>query len=116
MKQITPTDEGPPYLYECSNGHQFDVDPSDYTNTEIVNAHGLKVQIEKCPTCGEMGNLDRHKPEPVTDGKRFVVRRNCEYSVVVTANNATHAVDLASRIPHHDWSGSWSGMEAEKEK
>lgn len=66
MKQITPFDEGPPYLYECSKGHKFDVDPSDYTNTIVVSAYGRDVQLEKCPTCGEEGDKDRYKPKEST--------------------------------------------------
>lgn len=115
MKQITHMDEGPPWLYECSNGHKFDVDPTDYTNTIPVNVEGRHAQVEKCPECGEEGDKDRYKAKLPTTNKKFVVRRNCEYSVLVTADDESMAIDLASRIPHHDWSPAWSGMEAEEE-
>lgn len=63
--------------FECSKGHEFIVDPADGTNTVEVHVYGKKVQVEKCPACGELGDTTRYKEGsnaqassavPTTDG------------------------------------------------
>lgn len=47
----------------------------------------------------------------------FLVRKNCEYFVLVTADNADAAVEKADRLyPNlNDWGQAWSVPEAEEE-
>ena len=46
--------------------------------------------------------------------KKFVVRKNCEYSTVVEARTADEAVELAENSTT-SWEQAWSRTEAEEE-
>ena len=46
--------------------------------------------------------------------KKYLVRDNCEYSLEVEAESAEKAMELASKIPHSDWSQAWAPREVEE--
>jgi YgiT-type zinc finger domain-containing protein len=48
--------------------------------------------------------------------KNFMVRMNCEYSVVVAAEDEAQAIDIAMKVDCNEehWSGAWSTPEAEE--
>lgn len=45
--------------------------------------------------------------------QEFVVRRNCEYSTVIEAEDADEAYAIASNQDAHDWQTAWSDIEVE---
>ncbi len=51
----------------------------------------------------------------VSHKKRFLVRLNGEYSVIVEAKDESDALQQAEAIPLEEWQASWSEYEAEQE-
>ena len=47
--------------------------------------------------------------------KQFVVRMNCEYSIVVDAHDESEALVNAEAIPLEQWQAAWSASDAEPE-
>lgn len=45
----------------------------------------------------------------------FIVRTNCEFSLLVEADNAEDAIKKASDVPIDKWDKAWSDSEAEEE-
>lgn len=48
--------------------------------------------------------------------KRFLVRKNCEYSLEVEADDEDEAFREAAKVPDSNWTQAWSVVEAEEEE
>lgn len=55
----------------------------------------------RCVGCGE------------EDLKKFEIRQNCEYVLLVEAKSEEVALKIAHDTPLSEWSASWSSMETE---
>lgn len=46
---------------------------------------------------------------------RYIIRQNCEYSVLVEANSHEEAENKAANIPIDQWNAAWSTIEGAAE-
>ena len=46
---------------------------------------------------------------------KYIVRQNCEYSLLVDAENEKAAIEVALNTKPDEWSAAWSGMEVDEE-
>ena len=51
--------------------------------------------------------------EEKKDTRKYLVRTNCEYSLVVEARSAVEATQAAAKIPYETWEQAWAPYEAE---
>lgn len=45
----------------------------------------------------------------------FLVRKNCEWSVTVEADDEDLAMQIAENLPDDKWNESWSDIDAEEQ-
>ena len=46
---------------------------------------------------------------------RYLIRRNCEYSLEIEADSEDEAFAQAEKAKDSEWSEAWSGLEIEEE-
>jgi len=47
---------------------------------------------------------------------KYLLRMNCEYTLVVEADNEEQAIEKGHAIDMEDWEQAWSGIDCEEAK